>query len=80
MSACAICDGAAPQFKNVELAVIGGGDTAAEEAVFLTKYGSHVHLLVRRDEMRASKTMQDRVLNHPKITVHWNTQATDVYG
>jgi thioredoxin reductase (NADPH) len=80
MSACAICDGAAPQFKNVDLAVIGGGDTAAEEAVFLTKYGSHVHLLVRRDEMRASKTMQDRVLNHPKITVHWNTQATDVYG
>lgn len=80
ISACAICDGAAPQFKNVELAVVGGGDTAAEEAVFLTKYGTHVHLLVRRDVMRASKTMQDRVLNHPKITVHWNTQATDVYG
>ncbi|MGC9502546.1 thioredoxin-disulfide reductase [Baaleninema sp.] len=80
ISACAICDGAAPQFRNVELAVIGGGDTAAEEAVFLTKYGTHVHMLVRRDVMRASKTLQDRVLEHPKITVHWNTQATDVYG
>lgn len=80
ISACAICDGAAPQFKNVELAVVGGGDTAAEEALFLTKYGTHVHMLVRRDAMRASKTMQDRVLSHPKITVHWNTQATDVYG
>ncbi|WP_017661497.1 thioredoxin-disulfide reductase [Baaleninema simplex] len=80
ISACAICDGAAPQFRKVELAVIGGGDTAAEEAVFLTKYGTHVHMLVRRDAMRASKTMQDRVLEHPKITVHWNTQATDVYG
>jgi len=80
ISACAICDGAAPQFKGVELAVIGGGDTAAEEAIFLTKYGSHVHLLVRRDQMRASKTMQERVLAHPKITVHWNTQPIDVVG
>jgi len=80
ISACAICDGAAPQFRNVELAVVGGGDTAAEEAIFLTKYGTHVHLLVRRDVMRASKTMQDRVLNHPKITVHWNTRPVDVYG
>ncbi|CAD5944550.1 thioredoxin-disulfide reductase [Planktothrix agardhii] len=80
ISACAICDGASPIFKGVELAVIGGGDTAAEEAVYLTKYATHVHLLVRRDELRASKTMQQRVLTHPKITVHWHTQVLDVYG
>lgn len=80
ISACAICDGATPIFRNAELAVIGGGDTAAEEAVYLTKYGSHVHLLVRKGEMRASKAMQDRVLRNPKITVHWHTQAVDVWG
>ena len=80
ISACAICDGATPIFHNEELAVIGGGDSAAEEAVYLTKYGSHVHLLVRRDQMRASKAMQDRVLNNPKITVHWNVEAVDVFG
>lgn len=80
ISACAICDGATPIFKGVDLAVIGGGDSAAEEAVYLTKYGSHVHLLVRRDHMRASKAMQDRVLQNPKITVHWNTEVIDVYG
>lgn len=80
ISACAICDGATPIFKNVELAVIGGGDTAAEEAVYLTKYGSHVHLLVRSDKMRASKAMQERVFDHPKITVHWHTEATAAYG
>ncbi|UZQ53150.1 thioredoxin-disulfide reductase [Trichothermofontia sichuanensis B231] len=80
ISACAICDGASPIFKGVDLVVIGGGDTAAEEAVYLTKYGSHVHLLVRRDRMRASKAMQERVLNHPKITVHWHTEAVDVAG
>jgi thioredoxin reductase (NADPH) len=80
ISACAICDGATPIFRNVELAVIGGGDSAAEEAVYLTKYGSHVHMLVRGDKMRASKAMQDRVLKNPKITVHWNTEAVDVFG
>jgi thioredoxin reductase (NADPH) len=80
ISACAICDGATPIFKNESLAVIGGGDSAAEEAVYLTKYGSHVNLLVRGDAMRASKAMQDRVLNNEKITVHWNTVADDVYG
>ncbi len=80
VSACAICDGATPIFKGVELAVIGGGDTAAEESIYLTKYASHVHLLVRSDKMRASKAMQDRVLSHPKITVHWNTEAVDVFG
>ncbi len=80
ISACAICDGAIPLFRGVELAVVGGGDTAAEEAIFLTKYGSKVHMLVRRDRLRASKVMQDRVLNHPNIEVHWNTTPVDVYG
>jgi len=80
MSACAICDGATPIFRGQELVVIGGGDTAAEEAVYLTKYGSRVHLLVRSGKMRASKAMQDRVLHHPRITVHWHTEAVDVYG
>lgn len=80
ISACAICDGATPLFHGQSLAVVGGGDSAAEEAVYLTKYGDHVHLLVRRDQLRASKTMQDRVLNNPNITVHWNTEAVDVLG
>lgn len=80
ISACAICDGAVPIFRNVELAVVGGGDTAAEEGLFLTKYGSKVHLLVRRDQLRASKVMQNRVLNHPKIGLHWNVSPVDVYG
>lgn len=80
ISACAICDGATPLFHGAELAVVGGGDSAAEEAVYLTKYGSNVNLLVRGDKMRASKTMQDRVLNNPKITVHWNSEPLDVFG
>ncbi len=80
MSACAVCDGAMPMFRGVELVVIGGGDTACEEATYLTKFGSHVHMLVRSGKMRASKAMQDRVLNHPKITVHWYTEAVEVLG
>ncbi len=80
ISACAICDGASPLFSQADLVVIGGGDSAAEEAVYLTKYGNHIHLLVRRGELRASKAMQDRVLNNPKITVHWHTEAVDVFG
>jgi thioredoxin reductase (NADPH) len=80
ISACAICDGATPIFRAAELAVVGGGDSAAEEAVYLTKYGSHVHLLVRGEKMRASKAMQDRVLANDKITVHWNTELLDVFG
>lgn len=80
ISACAICDGASPIFNGEDLVVIGGGDSAAEEAVYLTKYGSHVHLLVRGEAMRASKAMQDRVLNNSKITVHWHTEAVDVIG
>jgi thioredoxin reductase (NADPH) len=71
ISACAICDGTNPLFKDVEIAVVGGGDSAAEEALYLTKYASKVHLLVRSDRLRASKIMQERVLNHPKIQVHW---------
>ncbi len=80
ISACAICDGATPIFHGAELAVIGAGDSAAEEAIYLTKYGSKVNLLVRSEKMRASKAMQDRVLTNPKITVHWNTEAVDIYG
>ncbi|XP_068662860.1 thioredoxin reductase NTRC-like [Aristolochia californica] len=78
ISACAICDGASPLFKGQVLAVVGGGDTATEEALYLTKYARHVHLLVRKDQLRASKAMQDRVLNNPNITVHFNTEAVDV--
>ena len=80
ISACAICDGATPQFRNEELAVVGGGDSACEEAVYLTKYGSHVHLLVRSDRLRASAAMADRVEANPQITVHWNTEVVDVEG
>jgi thioredoxin reductase (NADPH) len=75
ISACAICDGATPQFRNAELAVVGGGDSACEEAVYLTKYGSQVHLIVRRESLRASKAMADRVLANPRISVHWNRQV-----
>jgi thioredoxin reductase (NADPH) len=80
ISACAICDGATPQFRQENLAVVGGGDSACEEAVYLTKYGSHVHLVVRSDKMRASAAMADRVLANPAITVHWNTDVVDVHG
>jgi thioredoxin reductase (NADPH) len=80
ISACAICDGATPIFRSAELAVVGGGDSAAEESIYLTKYGSHVHMLVRGEKMRASKAMQDRVLSNDKITVHWNTEILDVFG
>ncbi|XP_068659229.1 thioredoxin reductase NTRC-like [Aristolochia californica] len=78
ISACAICDGASPLFKGQVLAVVGGGDTATEEALYLTKYARHVHLLVRRDQLRASRAMQDRVINNPNITVHFNTETVDV--
>jgi thioredoxin reductase (NADPH) len=80
MSACAVCDGALPIFRDKPLVVIGGGDSAAEEASFLTKFGSTVFLLHRRDELRASKAMQKRVLENEKIQVVWNTVATEVVG
>ncbi|RXH81069.1 hypothetical protein DVH24_004983 [Malus domestica] len=78
ISACAICDGASPLFKGQVLAVVGGGDTATEEALYLTKYARHIHLLVRRDQLRASRAMQDRVYNNPNITLHFNTEAVDI--
>ncbi len=80
ISACAICDGATPIFHKADLAVIGGGDSAAEEAIYLTKYGDRVNLLVRGEKMRASKAMQDRVLSNPRINVHWNTEVADIFG
>ncbi|KKY21711.1 putative thioredoxin reductase [Phaeomoniella chlamydospora] len=80
ISACAVCDGAVPIFRNKPLVVIGGGDSAAEEAMFLTKYGSKVIVLVRRDVLRASKTMAKRLLAHPKVEVKFNTVAAEVHG
>lgn len=80
ISACAVCDGALPIFRDHPLVVIGGGDTACEEAAFLSRYGSKVIMLVRRDVLRASKAMQTRVANNPKIEIHWNTVATEVVG
>ncbi|QPG96034.1 Thioredoxin reductase [Epichloe festucae Fl1] len=80
ISACAVCDGALPIFRNKPLYVIGGGDSAAEEATFLTKYGSHVTVLVRRDALRASKAMATRLLKNEKTTVRFNSVATEVRG
>ncbi|WFD35758.1 hypothetical protein MCUN1_002620 [Malassezia cuniculi] len=80
ISACAVCDGAVPIFRNRPLAVVGGGDSAAEEATYLTKYGSHVYVLVRRDELRASKIMAQRLLSHPKVTVLFNTIPVEAKG
>ena len=80
ISACAVCDGALPIFRDKPLIVIGGGDSACEEASYLSKFGSTVTMLVRRDVLRASKAMQARVLNNPKIAVRWNTNAVEVTG
>jgi len=80
VSACAVCDGALPPYRNRPLAVIGGGDTAMEEAGFLAKYGSKVYLIHRRDEFRASRIMQDRVLANPKIEVVWSHTVTERRG
>lgn len=78
VSTCATCDGFF--FRGQEIAVVGGGDSAVEEATLLTKLATTVHLLVRRDTLRASKIMRDRALNNPKITVHWNTQVAEIIG
>ncbi|KAE8145331.1 hypothetical protein BDV25DRAFT_144752 [Aspergillus avenaceus] len=80
ISACAVCDGAVPIFRNKPLYVIGGGDSAAEEAMFLAKYGSSVTVLVRRDKLRASKAMANRLLAHPKVNVRFNSVAVEVLG
>lgn len=78
VSACAVCDGFF--FKNQEIAIVGAGDTAAEEATYLAKLCSKVHMLVRRDEFRASKAMVNRVLNTPNIEIHYNSEAQEILG
>ena len=80
ISACAVCDGATPQFRHEPLAVVGGGDSACEEAHALTKYGSHVHLIVRRNRLRASRAMADRVLANNQITIHWQHEIVALQG
>lgn len=80
VTACAVCDGAMPIFRNRPLYVVGGGDSACEEAMFLTKYGSKVYIVHRRDELRASRIMADRALKHPKIEVLWDSVITAVEG
>jgi thioredoxin reductase (NADPH) len=80
ISACAVCDGALPIFRDHPLVVVGGGDSACEEALFLTRYGSKVMMIIRRDVMRASKVMQKRVLANKKIEIHWNTVLEQAVG
>jgi thioredoxin reductase (NADPH) len=78
VSACAVCDGFF--FRGKEVAIVGAGDTAAEEALYLSKLCSTVHMLIRKDAMRASKVMQDRVMNTPNIKVYWNTETLEILG
>lgn len=78
VSACAVCDGYF--YRGKEVAVVGAGDSAAEESTYLSKLCTKVHLIVRRDEMRASKIMQQRVLSTPNIVIHWNTETDEILG
>lgn len=80
VSACAVCDGALAFYRNKVLAVVGGGDTAMEEALYLTKFASEVVIIHRRDEFRASKVMADRVMAHAKIRILWNARVVEVLG
>ncbi len=80
VSACAVCDGALPRFRGKDIVVVGGGDSACEEASYLTKFASRVHMLVRTDKLRASKIMANRALENPKITVHKFSQVAEVLG
>ena len=80
VSACAVCDGALPHYRNKVLAVVGGGDTAMEEALYLTKFAQKVVVIHRRDRFRASKVMADRLLTHAKVEVVWNAAVTEVIG
>ena len=80
VSACAVCDGALPRFRNRPIVVIGGGDSAVEEATYLSKFASTVHLVHRRDQLRASKIMAQRALDNPKITIHFNSGLAEVLG
>ena len=78
VSACAVCDGFF--FRGMDVAVVGAGDTACEEASYLAKLCPNVHMIVRRDQMRASKIMQERVINTPNITIHWNSETQEILG
>jgi thioredoxin reductase (NADPH) len=80
VSACAVCDGALPRFRNKPLIVVGGGDSAVEEATYLSKFASRVHMIHRRDSLRASKIMAHRAENDPKIDLVWNSQLDEVIG